>query len=127
MKRMKKFCLVIIGAAALAGCAHAPPASPTVIGQSQDDRICRAVAAQSNLGISYQNCFAARQQSRARGENPDPAPVYVPNNLGPALQDAGRALQSINPPLPMPAPQPLPMPQTTHCNFIGRQMICNSF
>jgi hypothetical protein len=48
-------------------------------------------------------------------------------NLGPALQDAGRALQGINPPMPMPAPQPMPFPQTTRCNMIGNHMNCTTF
>jgi hypothetical protein len=42
-------------------------------------------------------------------------------NMGDSLQQAGAALQSINPPQPMPAPV---ISRPTQCNFIGNTMTC---
>ncbi len=112
---MKKLILVAVAGALLSGCQTAEEHARQVLGNI--DRSCH-----ENHDMGYQNheaCLNAMANLYAATQAQRQADA---ERVGTALQNAGAALQSINPPQPTPAP-----PSTMQCQTFGDQTTCRQF
>lgn len=108
--------IVCLGASlALAGCSQSDRIARM---ESQDDAACRAQSSQD-----YQACRAARMEYRRLAAQQQQRQAESLDAFGQSLQSAGAALSNISPPPPA-AP---PIPQTTRCQQMGAQTVCQTW
>ncbi len=103
--------VILASAAVLASC------------KTQEERLnelmeADAVACKAMSQIPYETCLQQRMQYRVLGAQMQ---ATQGAGMGPAMQNAGAALQSINPPVAAPPPM---MQRPIQCNRIGNTMQC---